>query len=482
MVQASARPGLSQATQALAIVLVLITVASIIGVSVVRGSQYMYAAVTAAMGLVILIRPAWGMVGYLILAATLPSSGTVGSEKVATFALLAWMFMLATIRLLRYGPSLPKSVRVVITSVYILFVAIGISLLVALGNDIRFVDWARDVFPPANLAIVAIMAAFIRHDRDIRMLKSVFIGLCAYIGASGVASLLGLPFFSLPLIVGGTWIHAILVSIAAASLSEFSGFRPKYLAMGVLGVLTAFTSDTRTIWVGLLVVVVVSLITNLRAGRARRNIVIVLFVVVVSATAYGVASNRLGAERWAAQQERFGTLERLQQDPSYLIRQEQRREAYGHFFEHPAFGVGLGYQYHYNIEFTEKYEEGTNFNHSDFANYLCKMGLAGTAAIAWVFLAVLLLCNRIIRQARDPEDRWFARTAQISLLAGVVMANSTPIMQVRETTFILSFLVAVVVLVAIRVERAGESPTRAPLETELASAARPRARQAPGLP
>jgi hypothetical protein len=440
----------SQATQALAVVLVLITFAAIIGVGVVRGQEYFYMGVAAALGVVVLLRPAWGMVGYLILAATLKGTEGVSTNEIAIFALLLWQFLLASIRMIYYGPRLARPIRAVIGATYIFFALAAVSLAVAVGNDITFRQWARDVSALGNLALIIIMPAFIRHDRDIRLLRTVFLGLCVYIGLASTASLLGLPFLADPLSVGGTWIYPILVSAAAASLSEFVRIQWKYIAIGGIGLLNAFASNTRTIWVGILVVVIVSLLTNLRAGMARRNIVILLVVVSMSLLAFGIARRTLGTERWEMQQERFGTLQDLSEDQSFQIRAEQRRAAYEQFRAYPLFGVGLGYQYEYHIPFTIKYEAPTNFNHSDFANYLCKMGIVGIAALAWLFLATLVLCSRLIRFAPLQEDRWIGRTGQISLLAAVVMANSTPILQERGTTFILGFLVSIIVLLGVR--------------------------------
>jgi O-antigen ligase len=157
------------------------------------------------------------------------------------------------------------------------------------------------------------------------------------------------------------------------------------------------------------------------------------------------------------QANRFQTLSDLGEDQSVDIRKRQVQEALSQFSSSPLFGVGLGHQYFYHIEYTSKYEGATNYNHSDIANTLCKMGLIGTLAVYTLLIMAVMLSGRLRRQGIDDKDRWFGAMAQIALIAALIMGNSCPVLQERGATFLVGLLIGLVVAIAASNDRVAKA-------------------------
>lgn len=437
-----------------AIVIGLLAVAMVVGVAAALELRYVYVTLAILIGLTAILKPAWGLMGYLFLAATLPTSEGVTPREIATFGLLGWLFLLGSIRIL-FVPPKDKFTRSLTRAVYVVFAIVAISLVPAWQHEITFKDWARDVVPLSNLALVLLVPAFVRHEKDVQLLKLIFLGAVIFIGLHsawtlGRQVLPGRPYFMSPFRVGTTWLPILLVAGGAAALSEFRGISWKHLSVGAIGIACAVLTGTRTVWIGVLVVILVSLLLNLRGGHGylRRNVLLLSFVLVIGGGLIRVWQVSGSPEAWAAQQARFTTLRTLGEDQSFEIRKMQLTEALSHFVENPILGVGLGYQYFYQIEYTEKYDPGTNYNHSDLVNYLCKMGLVGVAALYWLLIAAIILSGRLRRQALTVGDRWFGALAQISLIGALVTGNSCPILQERGASFFLALLIGLVIAVA----------------------------------
>jgi O-antigen ligase len=437
-----------------AVVIGLLAVAVVAGVAAALGPRYLYVTLAVLLGLAAVVKPAWGLMGYLVLAATLPASEGVTPHEVAVFGLLGWLFLLGSIRIL-HAPPKDKVARSLTKAVYVLFAVIAISLVPAWQHEIALKDWARDVVPLSNLALVILVPAFFRHEKDAQVLRIVFLAAVIFIGVHG-AWVLGRqilpdrPYFASPFRVGSTWLIILLVAGGAAAISEFRKISWKHLSMGIIGIVAAILTGTRTVWIGVLAVILVSMLLNLKRGHQYiwRNALLLGFVLLTAGGLIYVWQVSGSPGAWAAQQARFATLQNLEEDQSVEIRQRQVAEALSHFAADPLLGVGLGYQYFYKIEYTEKYDAGTNYNHSDLANYLCKMGLLGATALYWLLIAAIVLSGRLKRQAPRVVDRWFGAMAQISLIGALVTGNSCPIIQERGATFFIGLLIGLVIAVS----------------------------------
>jgi len=437
-----------------AIIVGLLAVAAASGAIVWLGTDSVPVILAVLVGCVALLKPAWGFVGYLVLTATLPSSQGVSRAEIACFGLLFWLFAIASLKML-HNPPAYRYAKQVIAAVYVLMAVIGANWLVAWGRGIDFTDWARDVVPLSNLVMLIVLPTFITHEKDVRALRTIFTGIIVYIGLAGVLSLSagiipGLPQLWNPLTVGGTWLPVLLVAAAAAGISVAAKGKWLYLGMGALGVAIAVFTPTRTIWVGVLSVILVSSALNLRAGHRylRRNVALVLFLALTAGGLLQFWRSTGNTNTWVGQENRFQTLGDLSEDQSVDIRKRQVQEALFQFSSSPFFGVGLGHQYLYQIEYTDRYEGATNYNHSDIANTLCKMGLIGTLAVYTLLIMAVVLSGRLRRQGIDDKDRWFGAMAQIALVAALIMGNSCPVLQERGATFLVGLLIGLVVAIA----------------------------------
>lgn len=395
-----------------------------------------------------LLRPSWGLLGYIILASILPSSEGVTVAELAVFGLLAWLLLIATARLL-HRPPRDRLRLALIRSVCLGLVVLGLLGLVSWRNGISPRDWARDVVPLGNLTLIVLVPTFLRHPRDVRLVRSLFLCLVGFLGlqsAAALSSQLGQRLgFASPLRVGSTWVLPLLVAAGLAALSEFPRPRLRYILLGVVGLGCAALTPTRTAWLGVLVVAVVSIVFNLCSGgrAAARNVLLVVFLLLNCGALLLVWRSSGNPQAWLAQQERFATLGALQEDQSVQIRREQFREAMQGFAHHPFVGVGLGYQYLYTIEETDKYAESTNYNHCDPANLLCKTGLIGTAALYTVFILAIALGSRVRRETPLAEDRWYASVVRTSTIAALIAGLSCPVLQERGATFLLGLMIGI---------------------------------------
>lgn len=441
-------PRLAAAGPAIAVAVAVL--GTLAGLSLVKGPVSGPLVAAVLLGVLAVLRPAWGLLGYFIMAATLPSSEGISTAEMASFGLLGWLFVVASLTILR-APPRARLVRRLIASLYVTLLVLILNLTVARGHGIAFLDWARDVAPLANLCLLVILPAVIRHEKDVKLVRTAFVALVTFIGLNGVIGMVpGLHRISTPLRVGGTWVPALLVAAAAAGIYEASSSSWLYIAIGLLGIANAVTSTTRTVWVGVASVAVISIMVNLKMSpeRLRRGAVVALFLAVAGPGLFLVWRSESSTEMQRYQRSRWASLSDLGEDNSTIIRREQVQEAMRRFTARPLLGEGLGYQYFYHVVFTDKYDTGTNYNHSDLANALCKLGLVGAIPLYAVLFLTIALCARLRRRAASAQDRWFAATAMVGIIGALIMGNSCPVLQERATTFLLSTLIGLVVVIA----------------------------------
>jgi len=382
-----------------------------------------------------------------VLSATLQGAADINEAKIATSGLLAWLFLLATLRNV-HSPASYGYGRHLVASFYVLTAMMALNLLVAWQHGIGFGDWARDVFPLANLSSVAMVPTFLRDDRERGVLRNALLSVMAFVALSGLLAtsgnlVPGLPQVPNPLSIGGPWVPALLVAGAIAAIVEVPWRRRwPYLGAGLAGVAITVFAPTRTMWVGVAATAAVALLLNIRSGRlnVRRNATLIVFVglsIAVTIQLWRSVGNR---DTWSMQQARFATLNDLGGDQSVDIRHRQVSEALAQFAAAPWLGQGLGYAYHYHIEYTDRYDKGETYCHSDFANALCKMGILGTGALYAMLLLAVVVSGQLRRLGRHAGDRWFGYTCQIVWLVVLLTGNSCPVLQERGSTFLLGLM------------------------------------------
>jgi len=443
------------------LLILLLVMALLAGRAAGKGdSAAMLVPVGTALLLLTLFSPALSLLAFLVFFLRLGGSPEIDLTEWAILTYMALLFLISLARFL-WRHQWDRQVVVLATMMFILMGFLALTLGVALANEREFSDWGRDVFPLAVLCIAVIFTTCLLRPREWQAAALGLLVVLIYFGLVSVAELGGRIGLSLGVPQLARWmsnlVPPILISLGIALTIEYG--RLQWLSSGLvlLGVLGAVLTPTRTQWLAVgLNVAVLAAIVLLRRRRPGTALAVVVIAggLALSTVLYWRYSGPTGS--WQQQTARFSTLRALPEDPSVKIRKEQVLEALRLFASAPLLGVGLGYQYRYQIPFTGKYERPTNYNHSDLANYLAKMGLLGTALLYTVLVLSVLACVRLQKVGPRPEDRAMGLTAEAVLIVALFAGNSTPMLQERSNTFFLALVIGLVMarLNLIQAERA----------------------------
>ena len=396
---------------------------------------------------VTMVNPFASLIIYLLGFMRVGSYEELGTIQIATAAYTALLFLIALARFLWRAPW-DRSVVRTVTLMFVLVGYLGVSVVIAQANAIRFADWGRGAFPLIILCLAAVLATTVQTRRQWNVAAAVFLFLILNLGTSG-ASVLGGRMgaaLGIPDVVswGSTVIAAVLISIGLAMMIEKQQFHWGYAAMVATGLISAVLTPTRTVWISAgLTVAMLSGVIMFRRRRPGAALAVLGFAALIGGGTL-LMWKYSGESSWGEQTARFGTLQKTGEDPSVKIRQEQVREAFRVFEASPLIGVGLGYQYQYKIAFTSKYEKPNDFNHSDLANALAKTGLLGTGLIYGVLIAAVLAAVRLQKLAATPDDRAMGLAAESTLVVAMVIGNSTPMLQEKGSAFILALIIGLV--------------------------------------
>ena len=300
---------------------------------------------------------------------------------------------------------------------------IAVSLPVALASGISATTWLRDIAAYGLLAAAPWLGADLARDGRPRLvlgaiLVSGLIGALSFaiewLQRRGISDLpldrLALPSFTLAALA-----YAIAIAIAVGGPGRLrwtifaavilgclllTGTRTSFVLLGALiavGAVVAFTRHRQgmmvAVRVGLIQLVAIVLIVGFSvAGRSSEPLLPDGTPIVSTSpdgNAAGVPGKDLG--------DRFVTLDDVTsgRDPSFLERIEQTRVAWMVFLEHPAIGVGPGY------EFAWVRSGGTVFTSTYLDTPLvviAKFGLLGIALFLAIVLAFALTIRRLVAQ------------------------------------------------------------------------------------
>lgn len=438
----------SPLVQVLAVV-ALVIVALLVGNAV--GTQEMDRLLLPAGGLVIfvtLVNPFLSLIIFLLLFMRVGSYEQIGPIQIGVAGYTALLFLVALARFL-WREGWDRSAARTVALMFLLMGYLAVSVLVAISNRIPFGDWGRGAFPLVVMCLAAVFATTIQTRMQWTVAALVFLFIVVNLGAAG-ASVLGGRLgaaVGIPGMVswGSTVIPATLTSLGVAMVIEKRQLHWGYGALIALGLFSAVLSPTRTVWIsaGLTVLVLAGVVflRRRRPGAAVAVVAIASLVAGVTLLAWRFSGP---ASSWEQQSARFSTLQRTGDDPSVQIRKEQLKEALRVFASSPWVGVGLGYQYRYNISFTSKYEKPNDFNHSDLANALAKTGLLGTTIIYAVLISAVLAAVRLQKVGASAEDRAMGLAAECTLIVALVIGNSTPMLQEKGSAFILALVIGLV--------------------------------------
>ncbi len=455
------------------LLILLVIMALLAGRAAGKGdSVAMLVPVGTALLLLTLFSPALSLLAFLVCFLRLGGSPEIDVMEWAILAYMALLFLVSLARFL-WRHEWDRSVVVLATMMFALMGYLTLTLGVAQANQREFSDWGRDVFPLLVLCIAVIFTTSLLRSREWQAAALGLLVVIIYFGLVTVAELGGRIGLTLGVPELARWmsnlVPPILISLGIAFAIEHG--RIQWLSGGLvlLGVLGAVLTPTRTQWLAVgLSVTVLATIVLLRRRRPGTALAVVVIAagLALSTVLYWRYSGPTGT--WQQQTTRFSTLRTIREDPSVKVRKEQVLEALRLFASAPLLGVGLGYQYRYQIPFTGKYEQPTNYNHSDLANYLAKTGLLGTAMLYTVLVLAVLACVRLQKVGPRPEDRALGLTAEVVLIVALFAGNSTPMLQERSNTFFLALVIGLVMsrLNLIQAERAEQQARLTEQEVE----------------
>jgi O-antigen ligase len=364
-------------------------------------------------------------------------------------AYTALLFLIALGRFL-WRESWDRGASRTVTLMFALMGYVAISVIESSTNNIGITDWGRGAYPLVVLCLAAMFATTVQNRRQWNITAGVFMFIIINIGMSDVADFggrIGISFGTAGAVNwGSTLIPAALVSLGIAMMVERRQVHWGYLGMVVMGLFVAVMTPTRTVWIatGLTVVLLAGVLFFRRRRPGTAIAVLMLAVAIAGGT---LLAWRYGGSQttWKEQTSRFQTLSETGEDPSVQIRREQIQEAFHVWETSPLIGVGLGYQYHYHTLFeTDKYALPNDFNHSDFANTLAKTGLLGFVFIYGLLLTAILAAVRLENIAMTPEDRAIGLTAEVTLIVALIIGNSTPMLQDKGCSFVLTLIIGLV--------------------------------------
>jgi len=405
--------------------------------------QAMFVFITAAIAITIFIKPFWGLVLYtLYLPFVKESTGLSAQEFLALGIILLLCSLWFMSRSKKWSSVL--EINRIERSLVIIFLYMIFSLFVGLSNGVTFIDWGRDLFPLAHLALILPMIHFVDNEQEFKILFIAFIVVMTYpLLLSFLHALMGLGIlshFTISWVRGTSFAMYILITLAMVSYMEYRKIIPLYVIPGFIAIGLALLKHPRTVWVGTAISMLVLLFLSKNKGRWL-TIMMVGFIAVSIFVSYVASKDLTFIDR---QKHWMETFQKLDDDLSWQSRVAETEQALALFRSSPVFGQGLGYQYNFWRPFVRGLGPGylkTNLTHSDGVNYLAKTGILGVLALLYLFYNVILVGIKFYNQAADPEDRMVYLLGIAGVIVALIVCNSTPVLQIRYNASALAFLV-----------------------------------------
>ncbi|MFH1684318.1 MAG: O-antigen ligase family protein [Candidatus Margulisiibacteriota bacterium] len=389
-------------------------------------------------------KPLYGIIIYLVY---LPFLGESSGLSVQEFIALGIIVLLCVLWFISRSKKWSQVLEInrIERSLVILFLYLLFSLLVGAFNGVTFVDWGRDMFPLLHLALILPVVHFINNERDFQLVFTVFVIALAvpiiewFLGSLIQAGLLS--YLKIFWLQGTPFAMYILIILGIVSFVEYRKVIPLYFIPAISAVGVALLNHPRTVWVG-------TSISMLVIFFLTQNKIRWLGIILVGILSIFIFLSFLAAENpafFGQQMHWVNTLSNLGGDLSWQSRLAEGAQTFGIFYQHPIFGVGLGYQYHFWRPFIHGIGPGymdTNMTHSDSTNYLAKTGLVGVLMLIFFFYNAVYLGIKFYNQSADRQSRMVYLLGACSVIVALIVANSTPILQIRYNASALAFVIA----------------------------------------
>jgi O-antigen ligase len=323
--------------------------------------------------------------------------------------------------------AIGRSVAPLFVSSLALLGMLGISFLVAAGNEGTASDWLRDSSPYLLLAATPFLAVSLRATSSPGFVKGLLVatgGLTAISFWIYFASRRNLPSPGSEFLLPSFYLPAALFAYATtvAIRERRRAWLWTLLAFGVLSLI--FLSGTRTTLIFLAAPVVVLLLAS-RRGPVLARIAVALIAFVV---AWTVTLPAGGVGTQEATQRLTRT---IAGDQSVRDRSRQTEAARRTWEEHPILGVGPGHFFQWdNSGFTTR-----SFTIDTPVSYVAKFGVPGLLFLVIAGISLTMFCRE---RLRDPISREGA-TALVGFTA-IAVAGIPFFVPIEDKGFALGWL------------------------------------------
>lgn len=415
------------------------------GMSYLANPQQAFFIFAAAVVVItVFIKPFWGIILYSIYLPFVKESAGLSVQE---FSALGIVLLLCSLWFMSRSKKWSRVLEIyrMERSLVILFLYMIFSLFVVLSNGFTFVDWSRDLFPLAQLALILPLVHFVDNEKEFKILLITYIIVMSYpLLLSFLHTLMGLgvlSYFTISWVRGTPFAMYILIILGMVSFTEYRKIIPLYICPALIAIGLALTTSPRTVWVGAAISMIVIFLLNRNKGRWLA-IMLIGFIAAAIFLSYIAEKDPTFMGK---QTKRLETLQKLDTDLSWQSRIAESEQCLELFRSSPFFGMGLGYQYRFWRPYVAGIGAGylkTNLTHSDGTNYLAKTGILGVLALLILFSNVIIVGIKFYHAASDPEDRMIYLLGTAGVIVALIVCNSTPVLQIRYNASALAYLIS----------------------------------------
>lgn len=415
-----------------------------------------------ALLVVIFAKPVWGLVGIIVYYPLITGSTALGFSQIFA-GLLIVIFLLFWFQRRLAWRSLGKAGED-FNRVKTTFLLFGVYLLInAIISGVRgmpSIDIVRDMAPWSGLAMFLFMETFVRKEKDLRLLRNVQIAVMAvitvYVLQWFVPAIRPL-FVFLSIKSSFLGILAILLIGAAGLVFKLMPGWLAWLFCATSGVYFMLTPTRTHFIVAVLAVITMVALTS----RKRRGLVLALVAGASTFGAYSVV-NRYMESTLLAKEQRFQTVFEHGLDPSIQSRLDEIIHSWGLFASSPIIGIGPGHRYKLWRHWVSKLKGPgyyyDNFLHSDFMNFLAKLGILGILIYLAFYYKITMLAWKLWTKGDSNRIKATGLVCFILMISALVGGQSTPILQSRSDCLFLGFVMGYAYCVY-RLEKSGGKET-----------------------
>ncbi|NLG17398.1 MAG: O-antigen ligase family protein [Fibrobacter sp.] len=392
----------------------------------------------------IFARPVYGLILVICYYPFITGSAELGLSQIIAgmfIVLFSLLWLQKRIAWKKLG-KVPENYLKVNTFFLLFALYIGFNSLTSLIRGIPAIDIIRDLAPWSGLSMFLFMETFVKKEKSIELLFKVQIAVMLMIAVyvfSWYFPVFRVIFRFVRLDISFLGILVILLTGIAGLVFKLM---PKWLSILFCAVSGTFfiLTPTRTAFITALFSIVLMITLTI---KKRKGIIMVVLVAVFAYVMNSLA-NEYMSTALEKREAKFDEIISQKGDPSVKSRLDEISHAWRLFLSSPIAGIGVGHRYrlwrHWVSELKGPGIYYSNFIHSDFMNFLAKLGLIGTSIYLVFYYKIMRIAWKIWTKA--PTERLKAQglIGWLLLVAALIGGQSTPIIQTRLDCLFLGFV------------------------------------------